>query len=66
MRRVLLLSVVVMVSACTANDPKPLYPPSYPRQTTREPDTLGDINREARSARSLLGNILGMKRDLSR
>jgi hypothetical protein len=77
MKQMLLLSlVVVMVSSCAMDDPYAMsrqqsgnaYPQSYPRQTypPRKPDALGDINREARSVRSLLGNILGMKRDLSR
>lgn len=97
MKRLFLLSLVVMSTACTqdmdmtsdlpsAGYPMPrnevecrtrppfgTYPPCYqrqdpryPRQSSRQSDPLNDASRQSRSARTIVQNITGIFRDLSR
>jgi hypothetical protein len=71
MKRLVLLSLVVLTTACaqdmgTASDYPPSRSSTYPRSVTRQSDPLNDVSRQSRSVRTTVQNVMGIIRDIGR
>lgn len=70
--RLCALPLIAILSACAGMDQSPTYPPTHPTagypasRSSRQPDPLTEASKQTRSVRTIISNVMGIKRDISR